>query len=338
MAWTDKLQYDPIHLLIDADNGAIRYLTTRDLLDDYVPQVDTLWNINDAKGILKRQKPGGYWVYPGKSEDYRLLETFKNLQSLVYKYQFNRSNHAIEAACEYLLSYQTYEGDIRGFIGNQYAPYYTGLVTVLLISAGYEDDTRIIKALEWLLSVRQNDGGWVIGSPGITGNSELKLKDIIYLTSDKTAPVLKPYDKSKPFSHSGTGMVIRAFAAHPQYRTNPDMLKAAYLLKSQFFKEDNYNSYKDADHWLRFQYPFWWNNLVAALDSLSLIGILPVDNDIINALEWLISKQEADGLWKISYSVIHKSTVNKKSKEQQLWITLAICRIFKRFYNHSHEN
>jgi hypothetical protein len=181
--------------------------------------------------------------------------------------------------------------------------------------------------------MRQNDGGWVIGSPGITGNPHLKLKDINYLTSDKYAPTLSPYDKSLPFSHSGTGMVIRAFAAHPQYRTKPEILTAANLLKSHFFKEDNYSSYKDADHWLRFQFPFWWNNLVAALDSLSIIGLLPMDNDINNAIEWLVTKQDANGLWKISYSGIHKATVNKNSNEQQLWITLAICKLFKRFHN-----
>jgi hypothetical protein len=104
------------------------------------------------------------------------------------------------------------------------------------------------------------------------------------------------------------------------------------LLKTHFFKEDNYNSYKHADHWIRFQFPFWWNNLTAALDSLSLIGIPPTDTDIKNALDWLISHQQENGLWKASYSGIHRASINKKSAELRLWITLAICRIFKRFY------
>jgi len=42
-----------------------------------------------------------------------------------------------------------------------------------------------------------------------------------------------------------------------------------------FLKSDNYNSYKHPDNWIRFEYPFWWNNLAAALDSVSLIGIPP---------------------------------------------------------------
>ncbi len=332
MVWIDKLRYDPFERLTKAGSGATRYLTARDLLREDVPPVGELWSQKEPQDILKYQQTGGFWKYPGKGEDYYLIQTFKNLQILVYEYEFNRSYRAVAEACEYLFSCQTDEGDIRGFIGNQYAPYYTGLVVALLITAGYQNDIRIIKALEWLLSVRQNDGGWVIGSPGITGNPNLSYRDIIYLTSDKYAPVLEHYDRANPFSHSGTGMVIRAFTAQPQYRIKPEVLKAANLLKSRFFKEDSYSSYKDADYWLRFQFPFWWNNLVAALDSLSLTGISPSDKDIERALDWLISRQEPNGLWKVSYSAIHKASVNKKSVEKQLWITLAICRILKRFY------
>jgi len=110
------------------------------------------------------------------------------------------------------------------------------------------------------------------------------------------------------------------------------VLKAAQLLKSHFFEEDNYNSYKRADYWIRFGFPFWWNNLLAASDSLLLIGIPPTDRDIKVALDWFISDQQQNGLWKASYSKIHKAPVNKKTSELELWITLAICRIFKRFF------
>lgn len=38
------------------------------------------------------------------------------------------------------------------------------------------------------------------------------------------------------------------------------------------------------------------------------------------------------GFWKNTYSNIHKAVVNKRTFETQLWISLAICRIFKRYY------
>jgi hypothetical protein len=328
--WLAHLKYDPVLPLVYSDNETIRYFTKRDLMDQDVPPIDTIRSLASPQAILKKQSPDGYWDCPGKDHDHRLLQTFKNLQKLVYLYGFDRSYKNISSACEYLFSYQTEEGDIRGFIGNQYAPYYTGIVTALLEKAGYQDDQLVEKALEWLLSMRQDDGGWVIGSPGMVGMEGLKRQDIIYLTSDKNAETKRVFSKNMPFSHSGTGMVIRAFAEHPSFRTRPETIKAARLLASHFFKEDNYNSYKSADHWIRFDYPFWWNNLLAALDSISTIGLQTNDPNIDKGLNWLINSQQQDGLWKISYSRIHKAPENKQSVEKRLWISLAVCRVIKK--------
>jgi len=333
MDWHKQFKYDPIKPLIESNNPAVFYFTRRDLLQGNVePVADVLWNLTTAQRIINRQEPGGYWKALGKNEDYYLVETFKLLQTLVYQFGFDKSHPAIANACEYLFSCQTEEGDIRGFIGNQYAPYYTGIVMALLINAGYEDDPRIEKGLQWLLSMRQDDGGWVIGSPGWQGIPNFKWSYIAEITADKKAETLKAFDKSQPFSHAGTGMVIRAFAAHPQYRKSPEALQAAQLLKSHFFKEDNYNSYKHPDNWIRFEYPFWWNNLIAALDSISLIGIPSTDSDISKALDWFVANQTESGLWKISYSKIHKSPPNSKTEEEKLWISLAVCRIFQRYF------
>jgi len=79
------------------------------------------------------------------------------------------------------------------------------------------------------------------------------------------------------------------------------------LLKSHSSNRINYNSYKHPDNWIRFEYPFWWNNLTAALDSVSLIGIPPTDPDVRRALDWFTANQTETGLWRISYSKIHKS-------------------------------
>jgi hypothetical protein len=332
LEWLKQFRYDPLKPLLESNHNAIIYFARRDLLQEDAGPVESLLRLKQPLSLLKKQLPGGFWEYPGKDHSYRLLETFRNLQILVYKYEFDRRVKEIASACEYLFSCQTDEGDIRGFIGNQYAPYYTGICTALLVKAGYEDDPRIEKALRWLLSVRQGDGGWVIGSPGFSGIPDLTWKQVNYLTSDPSADTLRVFDPSQPFSHSGTGMVIRAFAGHPKYRKSPETLKAARLLKSHFFKDDNYSSYRHADYWLRFEFPFWWNNLLAALDSLSLIGISPADADVKPALDWFVSNQEESGLWKISYSKIHKASENKKSAELRLWITLCVCRVFQRFY------
>ena len=74
----------------------------------------------------------------------------------------NINNPSVLNASEFIFSCQSKDGDIRGMIGNQYATYYTGTILYLLIKAGYENDERTIKGLEWLLSYRQNDGAWTI--------------------------------------------------------------------------------------------------------------------------------------------------------------------------------
>jgi hypothetical protein len=334
LEWPKQFKYDPVKPLIESNNPAVFYFTQRDLLQRNVaaPSASLLTSIIRQR-IISRQEPGGYWKALGKNEDYYLIETFKQLQTLVYQYEFDRTHPALANGCEYLFSRQTDEGDFRGFLGNQYAPYYTGVVMALLIKAGYVDDPRIEKGFQWLLSMKQNDGGWVIGSPGWLGIPDFKWSDISTVTADKNAATLKAFDKSQPFAHSGTGMVIRAFAAHPQYRKSPEALKAAQLLKSHFLKSDNYNSYKHPDNWVRFEYPFWWNNLAAALDSVSLIGIPHTDPDVKKALDWFIANQTETGLWRISYSKIHKTPPNNKTDEERLWISLAICRIFQRYFS-----
>ena len=132
MEWPKKFKYDPVKPLIESDNPAVFYFTRRDLLQGIVASAaNTLWTLVTPQRIISRQESGGYWQALGKNEDYYLVETFRLLQTLVYQYEFDKSHPAVENGCEYLFSRQTDEGDFRGFIGNQYAPYYTGIVLAL---------------------------------------------------------------------------------------------------------------------------------------------------------------------------------------------------------------
>jgi hypothetical protein len=171
--------------------------------------------------------------------------------------------------------------------------------------------------------MRQADGGWTI--PILTRRLD---RATLYRVTSRPAPPIEP-DRSKPFSHHWTGMVLRAFAAHPKYRKSSEARIAAELLKSRFFQPDSYTSYKAASTWVRFEYPFWWNNLVSALDSLSFMGLSKDDPSIKLALDWLRKRQEKTGLWKASY--VAGARENSKTRAVRPWITLAICRILRRF-------
>jgi len=172
-------------------------------------------------------------------ENYELLETWRNLRILVEMYGMDRTHPNVEKAAEFIFGCQTEEGDIRGILSNQYIPYYMGAIMEILVKAGYQEDERIDRGYKWLRTIRQDDGGWIIPM------AMYKVSDYYSLCQK---PPIQP-DKSLAFSHMATGMVIRGFAAHPEYRKSDEAIRAGNLLKSRFFKPDVFNSRKSMDYW-----------------------------------------------------------------------------------------
>lgn len=320
--WLRNLNYNPVTSLLKCNNEAILAFVKRDLFDEAV-SIENLWRLAEPQKILKRQKSDGSWTYSGgkshirTQENYNQLETYRNLGYLVEMFGFNKQSPAISKAADFLFSFQVDEGDIRGILGNQYTPYYTAGMLELLIKAGYQNNPRVEKAFKWLAQIRQNDGGWAI--PLRTRGEKL---DII-ATHKKT---LEP-DRSKPFSWLVTGVVLRAYAAHPLYRKSNVAQKAGKLILSHLFKRDNYPDRAGAEYWLRFSFPFWFADLISALDSLSLLGFSKEEPQINKALEWFIKNQQKSGLWEL------KILKGQNKDILKLWLSLAVCRIFKRLYN-----
>ncbi|MBN1682417.1 hypothetical protein JW865_02565 [Candidatus Bathyarchaeota archaeon] len=320
-----QLNKNPIPYLLNS-GIAINYFTKRDLLNESVDNIKKIWVLPEVKKLLKNQNRDGSWGKEGGYPLYhnKLIETFKRFRLLIERYELNNNHHQIASCSEFIFNTQTLEGDFRGFIGDQYATYYTGEVTALLIKAGYIDDIRIELAFRWLLSIRQNDGGWIV--PILTRPPGGGIKRLISLTSSPADPI-EP-DKTRPFSHNCTDMVLRAFAAHPKWRKNPSALHAANLLKSRFFKEDAYNSYKNKNYWVRFIH--WWPNLITSLESLIQFGFQADDPDVQKALQWFKEHQEEDGSWHTSYFPNNK--ISKKSEIlEKSWVTLRITKIFNSF-------
>jgi hypothetical protein len=325
--WRENLKYDPLPMLLSSNIEAVKYFAKRDLLREQVGSIKHLWELPEAQKFLNKQQADGSWPRTGLQKhsaiNYSLIETWRNFRILIEKFEFTRDHPRAEKSSEYLFSCQSPEGDIRGILANQYATYYTGAIMALLIKAGYADDPRIKKGFDWLLKMRQDDHGWSI--PLITHKFDRATQ--YRLTSEFEQPI-EP-DRSKPFSHNWTGMVLRAFAVHYKYRKSKAARTGANLLLSRIFQKDSYTSYQAASYWVRFEYPFWWNNLVTALDSISLIGVTKEEDKINQALKWFIDYQETNGLWRLSYHKDQdKDTV--KNRETKLWVTLAICRIFQR--------
>lgn len=252
--------------------------------------------------------------------NYLLLETYRNLGILIELYGVNKAHPSIEKAAKFIFSTQMSDSDFRGVYGSQYSPNYSAGILELLVKAGYRNDDRIHRAFQWFLSNQQSGGGWTlpIQTHGVKAPD---WKTII------NSPFVYPFQPEKPFSHSVTGIVLRAFAAHPQYRNHPEALKAAELITHRFFLSDRYNFRRAASYWKSISFPFWWADLISVLDALSLMNIPKTNRGIARALDYFKSEQMADGTWKL-YILKGKSL-----PDLQLWVNFILCRLIKRFFS-----
>ncbi len=318
-AWTTHFKIDPLPALRSSGNPALLFLTERDLLDKQPGNASGLWDLPEPARLVKQQQANGAWHYRGKTSDvefgsnHDLLETFRSLRLLVDMYTFDRRHPAIARAAEYVFSCQTSEGDIRGILANQYMPYYMGAILALLIRAGYADDPRTLKGLAWLLGMRQDDGAWMIPLQkyGTAG----------YYQFARTAPI--PPERSLPSSHLATGMVLRAFATHPAFRRSSEIQTAAEWLKGRLFTKDSYHDHQAVIYWTRFQYPFWWTDLLSTLTILQQLGFSAADADVQRGLQWFVDNQNGAGTWRSTY---------EKKPDADLWITLAVSCLFKNLF------
>jgi len=320
--WKAPLLIDPLPGLLAWQDRALTYFVQRDLLKEVVEPAKALWDLPEARSLVEKQQANGAWHYPDRSNhpaanaNYDLLETYRSLRLLVEMYGFQREHPALSKAAEYVFSCQTDEGDIRGILGNQYMPYYHGAILELLIKAGYAQDARTEKGLEWLLSMRQADGGWIIPAQLVPARQKTR--------PFWESPPLLP-ERSRPHAHLATGMVLRAFAAYPAYSRKPEVITAGERLKERLFQADKYNDRKAPSYWLKFQFPFWWPNLLTTMDTLARLGFDRNNEQIARGLDWFSSNQSSDGLWETGYGS------GRGAEAMRRWVGLAVCRVLKQF-------
>ena len=315
-----RLHYDPVARILASDHPAVVWMARRDLLGDD-REVEDLWELPEVRRIVDRQQADGSWKYSGgnpkvrSSANYDQMETYRRLGFLVYKFGLDRRHPAIARAAEFLQSFQTQAGDYRGIYGNQYSPNYSAAITELLILSGYENTPQVDRTMDWLVSMRQDDGGWAIPT------RTLGLPISVMATGKTTYEA----DRTRPSSHLITGIVMRAMAAHSRFRSSPVTRQAGDLLKSRFFSRDRYPDHAAPSYWLVFSYPFWWTDLLSALDALTRCGFPAEDADIARGLAWFIENQDHDGLWNAGRN-------RPKHRYSDVWVALAVCRMLKRSF------
>lgn len=314
-----------IEFLLARGNLPILYWLKKDILEVPVDREHkNLQKFASRIRIIKSQRPNGGWCrrkYEGDprwEKTYFIVETLRNVLKL-HNFGCSCEDEELKKAIKFMFSTQTKAGDFRGAYLNEFAPTYHALTLEVLCMYGLDKDERTQKGFRWIIKNRQNDGGWVI--PYRTIDQE-ELKDRYNFEAQLKLEPIKP-DKSQPFSHLVTGMVLRALAASPTWRKSREAWKAGELLLSRFFQEDKYDDRWLSSYWEEITYPFWATDILSSLDSLATIGF-PVDNEKIQrALDWLLSRQAKQGYWEAG---------NKKTTlEDHLWVTFAVLRVLKKF-------
>jgi hypothetical protein len=305
---------EAIKTLLGTGNEALIAFTKRCLLGEEV-DIEELWTLPRVKRILKNQGSNGSWIYPNKKATLRSLtnynqyQTYKTIAELVGFYGLNKKHDAIRKAANYLFSFQTKEGEFRGMYGNQYSPNYSGSITEFLIKAGY-DGMRIEKSLNWLLGMRQDDGGWAI--PLRTRNKGLEAL--------REKATIEP-DKTKSFSHLITGIVLRPFSLMTAYRRK--VKDAGILLADRVFTRDKYSDRKGVEYWTKFTFPYHWTDILSTIDTLTLLGIKdhPKINEIMH---WFEKHKQENGIYEVSVMA------GAKYRDVKYWITLQYLNVLKR--------
>jgi len=314
-----------IEFLLARGNLPILYWLKKDILEVPVDrEFKNLQKFASRIRILKSQKTNGGWCkrkyegHPRWEKTYYIVETLKNMFKL-YNFACSLKDEEIKKAIKFVLSTQSEAGDFRGAYLNEYAPTYHALSLEILCLFGLDKDEKVQKGFRWIINNRQDDGGWVI--PYRTIDQELLKNRYNYEAQLKLEPI-KP-DKSQPFSHLVTGMILRALAASRTWSKSKEAWKAGELLLSRFFKADKYNDRWLPSFWEELAYPFWATDILSSLDSLSRIGF-PVENENIQkGLNWMLKKQNKQGYWEAGNE--------KSSIEDHLWVTFAALRVLKRF-------
>jgi len=348
-SWQDLLKNSLIDWLLEEKNPSVRYFTLRDLLgrDEDDPQVAAAKAaILPSKIIVKifsKQKPEGYWEDSKSPYLPKYKATYWQVMTLG-QFGMDKSEDRVQKACDYIFGLQlenggfsmyTEEGAATGYnrvkrlltargksppesstwaralIKEHEYSCLTGNVATALIRLGYGDDHRVKKAVNWLLSVQNRDGGWL-------------------------CPYWKAHIKDTHGCFYGTICPLEAFSEVPETERSSEMRHAIergveFLLMHRLYKADHHGYKVINRYWLKFSFPWFYGyNILRGLSVVTKLGYVD-DECLTDAVEVLIQKRRLDGTWLLDSAPTGRmqaniETVGKPSK----WITLNVLRVLKR--------
>jgi hypothetical protein len=321
-----RLNTDALDWLLEADpnNPGVRFFALRDLsalpagdLKVRQAQSDVMAS-GPVPAILDAQYPAGYWVKPGGgySPSYRAT-----IWQIIFLAELGAdpTDEHVRRGCEYLLGHSIAASG--GFSMSQ-RPVPSSVVHCLngdllcaLLRLGYSADPRVQAALDWQ-------------TQAITGQDGVR-----YYKSGTSGPGFEcGYNQGQPCAWGAT-KVIKALASVPPQQRTPAVERAIqagvqFLLSHDLAVADYPYTERINSSWFRFGFPLSYrSDILETADALAQLGYA-ADPRLANARQFILSKRDKRGHWKMETSLNGKmwTDVEEKGKPSK-WVTLRAMRV-----------
>jgi hypothetical protein len=329
MQWLKDLHGNPFPWLLEPDpaNPSIRYFALRDLLDRPEDDAETraaraaIMTTGPVPAILAAQDPAGYWEKSGTGYSPKYRATTWQVVFLG-ELGADPADARVQSGCHYVWSHSIAANHAFSAYN---PPVPSGAVHCLngnllcaLQRLGFGDDPRVQAALDWLVST-------------ITGEAS-----VIYLKSGPTGPGFAcAVNMAQPCGW-GANKAMRALLTIPPDRRTPAIQRAlemgvAFLLSRDPAVADYPYTGNVSSTWLKFGFPLsYWSDVLETAGVLAAMGY-GRDPRLDNAFRLIMSKQDAQGRWKMENALNGKmwADIEVKGKPSK-WITLRALRVLKR--------
>lgn len=318
----------------------MRYLTLRYLLrrPENDPEVKAaragIPRSRVVERIFARQAPAGFWGDPTSPYLPKYKSTYWTLMLLGHL-AMSREDTRVQRAVEYIFRFQQPVGGFaeRGEEGARREYAYvarrrqaarkeppeesafiadhvhqmtlsclTGNMVSALLRLGYGDDSRLWRAVDWLVSIQHADGGWL-------------------------CPYWKAHIRDKHSCFYGTISALEAFAEIPESERPPEVQEAAargaeFLLMHHLYRADHHGFRIINPGWLELSFPWFYRyHVLRGLWVLTRLGYY--DERMANALAVLHEKQTSEGKWVLEATPHGRMQANLEKKGQpSKWLTM----------------
>jgi hypothetical protein len=319
---------DPVSWLCEPDqlNPSIRYFALRDLLGkpatdpDVVRAKAAVMASGPVPAILEAQHPEGYWERPGhgygkyRGTDWQIM--------LLAELGSDPTDERVRRGCQYLLGHSIAAGTGGFSYTASSAP--SGVVHCLngnllssLIRLGFLDDARVQRSIEWQ-------------ARAITGEDSIP-----YYRSGTSGPDFAcGINQGQPCAWGAT-KALKALIWVPEAQRSPVVSRALsrgaeFLMSHNLARADYPYTQKVSSTWFKLGFPLsYWSDVLETLAVLTALG-RGTDPRLSEAWQWLLSKQDSQGRWRLENSLNGKMWIDiEKRGQPSKWITLRALRVLK---------